>query len=255
MISYFTELNKLTASINDALSKLGITTTSVYVGEPTEPAFGEITTNAAFVLAKTFKKLPYEIAKDFLNKIEYDKENLSAEIHPSGFINFRFTERFYLSFLNEILKNGGFGEIQVKEKKKIIIEHTSVNPNKALHVGHARNVVLGDTFYRLFKRLGHDVKVLNYIDDTGVQVADLIVGFKYLGYSLESDDKFDHYCGDVVYVNANKAIEENEELKKKRSEILKDLEEGGEIYNFAKPIIEKIVREQLKRRMEYWGKI
>jgi len=246
MISYFTELNKLTASINDALSKLGITTTSVYVGEPTEPAFGEITTNAAFVLAKTFKKPPYEIAKDFLNKIEYDKENLSAEIHPSGFINFRFTERFYLSFLNEILKNDGFGEIQVKEKKKIIIEHTSVNPNKALHVGHARNVVLGDTFYRLFKRLGHDVKVLNYIDDTGVQVADLIVGFKYLGYSLESDDKFDHYCGDVVYVNANKAIEENEELKKKRSEILKDLEEGGEIYNFAKPIIEKIVREQLK---------
>ncbi len=246
MISYLTELNKLSESISNVLKDYGIKTSAIYVGEPTEPSFGDLTTNAAFIMSKTFKMPPYETAKVLLNKIEFSKEYVSAELHPSGFINFKLTEYFYLQFLNQVIKNQGYGELTVSEKKKIIIEHTSVNPNKALHVGHARNVVLGDTFYRLFKRLGHQVTVLNYIDDTGVQVADLIIGFKYLGYSLESNDKYDHYCGDVVYVNANKAIEESEELKKERSKVLKDLEEGGEIYRFARPIVEKIVNEQLK---------
>ncbi len=246
MISYLTELNKLSESINKAIKEYGIATSAIYVGEPTETSFGDITSNAAFVLSKTLRKSPYEAAKDLIEKIEFSEEDIAAELHSSGFMNFRLTDLFYLKFLNQIIKNQGYGEITVPEKKKIIIEHTSVNPNKALHVGHARNVVLGDTFYRLFKRLGHQVTVLNYIDDTGVQVADLIVGFKYLGYPLESDEKYDHYCGDVVYVNANKAIEESEALKKKRSEVLKDLEEGGEIYRYARPIIEKIVKEQLK---------
>ncbi len=246
MISYLTELNKLSESINKAIKDYGLTASTIYVGEPTEASFGDFTTNAAFILSKTLKKSPYEAAKDLVDKIEFPKEDITVELHSSGFINFRLTDLFYLRFLNQIIKNQGYGEITVPEKKKIIIEHTSVNPNKALHVGHARNVILGDTLYRLFKRLGHQVTVLNYIDDTGVQVADLIVGFKYLGYPLESDEKYDHYCGDVVYVNANKAIEESEELKRKRSEVLKDLEEGGELYRYAKPIIEKIVKEQLK---------
>lgn len=228
------------------MEEYNIAKPTIYVGEPTDPSYGDFTTNAAFIISKTFKISPYEAAKDLLYKIKVSKEDISGEAHPSGFINFKLTDSFYLKFLNEIIKNKGYGEINISEKKRIIIEHTSVNPNKALHVGHARNVILGDTLYRLFKRLGHQVTVLNYIDDTGVQVADLIVGFKYLGYSLESNDKYDHYCGDVVYVNANKAIEESAELKNKRSEVLRDLEKGGEIYRFARPIIEKIVREQLK---------
>ena len=246
MISYNTELNSLSKAINEALTKLGEKVEGLYVGEPTDESYGDYTTNAGFLLAKKLKKRPSEAASDLLSHVNLEAKYLEAYVHPSGFINFKLTNSFFYDFLNYINSNKGFGIIEGIKKKRIIIEHTSVNPNKALHVGHARNVVLGDTIYRLFKRLGHEVTVLNYIDDTGAQVADLIVGFKYLGFPVESSEKYDHYCGDVVYVKANQQIEQNEELKKKRSEVLKDLEEGGEIYRFAKPIIEKIVREQLK---------
>ena len=87
----------------------------------------------------------------------------------------------------------------------IFIEHTSVNPNKALHVGHLRNAIIGDCLYRIFKNTGKKVKVLNYIDDSGLQVADIIVGFEYGGLSINEDNlesneslKFDQYCGNVL---------------------------------------------------------
>ena len=98
----------------------------------------------------------------------------------------------------------------------ILIEHTSVNPNKALHVGHLRNAVIGDCLYRILRTAGKDVKVINYIDDSGVQVADIIVGFKHAGFSTKVDDqevskdkiKFDHYCGNEIYVKTNESLQE-----------------------------------------------
>ena len=74
-------------------------------------------------------------------------------------------------------------------KELILIEHTSVNPNKALHVGHLRNAIIGDCLYRILRTAGKDVRVLNYIDDSGVQVADIIVGFKHAGFSTRMDDQ------------------------------------------------------------------
>ncbi|HDJ89201.1 MAG TPA: arginine--tRNA ligase, partial [Thermoprotei archaeon] len=130
---------------------------------------------------------------------------------------------------------------------KVRIEHTSVNPNKAIHVGHARNMILGDALARILKATGYKVDILNYIDDTGVQVADVILGFKYLGYVVENDQlPFDQYCGDVVYVKANEAIENNPELQEKRKDILRKIEEcDPEISRFAREISDKVLRRQL----------
>ena len=79
-----------------------------------------------------------------------------------------------------------YGSLDLGNNEKIVVEHTSVNPNKALHVGHIRNVILGDVISKILKKCNFDVKVLNYVDDSGLQIADIIVGFKYSGFSQES---------------------------------------------------------------------
>ena len=110
---------------------------------------------------------------------------LSVESHPSGYINFKTNVGNLASYaLNEVLKNPNYGFIKIGNREKIIIEHTSINPNKAVHVGHMRNVILGDTLYRILKATNYEVKVLNYIDDSGLQVADIVVGFKFAGLPL-----------------------------------------------------------------------
>src|SRR5207245_9997059 len=122
---------------------------------------------------------------------------------PSRYVNF-FAN--FVELNNSTIKSAAqkkYGDINVGKNLKIVVEHTSVNPNKALHVGHVRNIIIGDTISRILHKAQYDVRVLNYVDDSGLQVADIIVGFKYGGFSPEppKDQKFDHYCGDVVYVN------------------------------------------------------
>src|SRR5436190_14335459 len=125
---------------------------------------------------------------------------------------------------------------------KVCVEHTSVNPNKAAHVGHVRNSVLGDTFVRILKANGKRVEVQNYIDNTGVQVADVIVGFVHLR-KLNLDQikdldagleiPFDYYCWNL-YTEVGKFYAQNEENLKFRAETLHELEKGeGEIYELA----------------------
>ena len=125
-----------------------------------------------------------------------------------------------------------------------MVEHTSINPNKAAHIGHVRNAVLGDTFVRILKAAGDRVEVQNYIDNTGVQVADVVVGFmhiekmdldqiKALDASLPKDYPFDYYCWDLYtkvglfYRDGNPSGEMNPEKLKLRNEVLHALEEGS----------------------------
>ena len=102
-----------------------------------------------------------------------------------------------------------FGDVDIGNNSNIIVEHTSVNPNKALHIGHIRNIVVGDTVSRILNKANYKVNVLNYIDDSGLQVADIIVGFKHFGFDEEPPNgkKFDHYCGDDVYVKTTQKYE------------------------------------------------
>src|SRR3989442_11627 len=122
-------------------------------------------------------------------------------------------------------------------------------PKKELHVGHMRNVIIGDAVYRIMKATNHITTVLNYIDDSGLQVADIVVGFKFAGFEVEppKGKKFDHYCGDEVYVKINEMYEKDPQLAEKRKLVLKEIEEGkSEIARFAAEITMRVLDEQLK---------
>ena len=130
---------------------------------------------------------------------------------------------------------------------KVILEHTNINPNKAAHIGHLRNAVLGDTFARLLRFVGERVEIQNYIDDTGVQVADVVVGFKYLEKkSLEEikalPGKFDDYCWDL-YAKMSSFYEAGPENRKLRGRTLGEIEVGnGETAEIARFVSGTIVR-------------
>ncbi len=116
---------------------------------------------------------------------------------------------------------------------KILVEHSSINPNKAAHIGHLRNAILGDTFVRLLQFAGRKVDVQNYIDNTGVQVADVVVGFQHIEKKsvadverLASQPHFDYYCWDL-YARASQWYEQDPENKKIRMRTLHEIEQGG----------------------------
>ncbi len=221
------------------------------ISEAARPEFGDVSCNIAFLLAKNLKKRPFEIA-DIISK-EYRKNTgkFVKEItaHPSGYVNFVANSIELNNSTIKVAAQKRYGDINVGKNLKTVVEHTSVNPNKALHIGHVRNIIIGDTISRILHKAQYDVRVLNYVDNSGLQVADIIVGFKYGGFSPQQpkDQKFDHYCGDVVYVNITEKYETDSKLVEKRTQVLKELEEGtSETAKFANDITRKVLDEQLK---------
>ncbi|MGI0091116.1 MAG: arginine--tRNA ligase [Nitrososphaerales archaeon] len=220
---------------------------------PPSKELGDASFRVGYQLTKTARKSPAQIAGEIAGQIEGDyakkKQYVSsAEGHPSGFLNFRFNKSVLFSAVLNRATTMGYGALNIGKGQRVLIEHTSVNPNKALHVGHLRNVALGDSIRRIFQFTNYDVKVLNYIDDSGLQVADVLVGIKYLGFSKENSiKKFDHYAGDDIYVVVNKRYETDPSLAEKRRVILKGIEEHDkDIFSLASEITEKILVEQLK---------
>ena len=199
--------------IKEGLKKLNLSEMNFQVRETTNPEYGELYSNLPFVLAKKLKKNPIEIAEKLVKNIKINK-SIKIEVQKPGYINFRIDYEIlcYESIKNTIEEP--INIINLGQGKKIILEHTSVNPNKALHIGHARNLFIGDALSKMLKKTGHQVKIMNYIDDSGLQVADLIVGFKYAKMSDEPPDniKFDSYAGDNVYVKINELYKEKPEL-------------------------------------------
>jgi arginyl-tRNA synthetase len=219
--------------------------------ESAKPGFGDITCNVPFLLSKQLKKSPQEISTELAKLYNFDDmlQIKNVESHPSGYLNFSLD---YTKFNNLVISSSlqeNYGSLRLGNNEKIIVEHTSVNPNKALHVGHIRNVILGDVVSKILKKANYDVKVLNYVDDSGLQVADIIVGFTELGFSQESPDneKFDHYCGDTVYVKTTEKYESDKELERKRHGILKQIEDSSSVVSkMAQIITRKVLNEQLK---------
>lgn len=238
---------RVKAKVRGAILDLGFKEVQFEPQEPPRAEFGDIYVNVAFTLSKTLKKSPMEIAKLLADKIG-SSEGISCEAYQPGYLNFKIDYRqlAYASLTNGIegpsMPNLGNGE-------RVIVEHTSVNPNKALHVGHARNVFLGDAIARILRATGHNVSVLNYVDDSGLQVADIIIGFLYLKFSLEppQQEKYDHYAGDTVYVKVNELYKKDTALQEKRNQTLRELEDrNSKISEFAAKITERILMEQLK---------
>ena len=219
-----------------------------FVVEYSRSGFGDITCNVAFLLAKNLKKNPQEIAQEFAGEYNLGNYLEKVEAHKSGYLNFFInTNSFNNSVLPQSLQDN-YGSLDIGKNSKLVIEHTSVNPNKALHIGHLRNVVIGDSVSRILSKVNYDVKVLNYVDDSGLQVADIIVGFKYGGFSESSPngEKFANYCGDTVYVGTTSKYESDKDLESKRHEILKELEDStSDAAKFGKTLTRKILSDQL----------
>ncbi|MEM2211201.1 MAG: arginine--tRNA ligase [Nitrososphaerales archaeon] len=244
-------LNEVKNRVEEAIIKAGFKQIDFQPFEPPRPEFGELSVNVAFSIGNRDNVEPMKVAEAITSKINKESFNLISkfDIYPPGYINFwiNLPKFAYQTLIESMSEN--YGSLNIGQGKKVLIEHTSVNPNKALHYGHLRNVVLGDTIYRIFKFTGYDVKVLNWIDDSGVQVADLIVGFLYAGFPLEppKSEKFDHYCGDTVYVKVNEMYEYQPQLLDMRKKVLKEIEDGvSEIAEFTFNVIQKVLREQLK---------
>jgi arginyl-tRNA synthetase len=211
---------------------------------PPNRDLGDLGTPVAFELARRLRKAPrviaHEIASDFgaLDGIE----RVSAA--PNGYLNF-FLERS--TFLRERLTAPA--PTRTHGGGKAIVEHTAINPNKAAHIGHLRNAALGDTLARVLRFRGVAVEVQNYIDDTGVQVADVVVGFRHLAGKTPDDirqiadtTRFDYYCWDL-YARVTEWYEADKERLKTRAETLHDIEHGGnENAEIAAFIADRIVR-------------
>ncbi|QLH03069.1 arginine--tRNA ligase [Nitrosopumilus cobalaminigenes] len=243
-------LDEIENNLNKILSELSISEINFSV-EPAKPGFGDVSSNISFLLAKQLKKSPKEIAEMLSTKYENCTNTLvlKSEAHPSGYLNF-FANWDKLSQL--ILSESYLetcGDVDIGNDSTIVVEHTSVNPNKALHIGHIRNIIIGDTVSRILEKAKFKVNVLNYIDDSGLQVADIIVGFKHFGYDQEPPNgkKFDHYCGDDVYVKTTEKYETDSSLEEIRKNVLKELEDGdSETAKFADKITRRVLAGQLE---------
>ena len=243
-------LDEIENNLNKILHEMSLESISFTV-EPAKPGFGDVSSNVSFLLAKHLKKSPKDIA-DMLSE-KYQKQIhtlvLKVESHPSGYLNF-FAD---WKRLNQLVLSESFlpefGDVDIGNQSTIVVEHTSVNPNKALHIGHVRNIIIGDTISRILKKANYKVNVLNYVDDSGLQVADIIVGFKHLGFDEEPPEgkKFDHYCGDDVYVKTTEKYESDSSLEQTRKDVLKSLEDGtSDVAKFADVITRRVLTNQLE---------
>jgi len=218
------------------------------IEQPPNVRFGEYALPLAFELAKKLRKAPRKIAEEVVEGLGAVEGFEKFEVAGAGYINAR-VNRAALALA--VVKNEG-PKTDVPSGK-ILVEHSSINPNKAAHIGHLRNAILGDTFVRLLQYAGRKVDVQNYIDNTGVQVADVVVGFQHLEKKtvaqverLASLPHFDYYCWDL-YARASQWYEQDPENKKIRLRTLHEIEQGG---NETAALAETISIAVLRRHLE-----
>jgi arginyl-tRNA synthetase len=187
---------RIRQTVSDAY---GVTLGDIQVQTTPKLELGDMALPLAFELAKKIGRKPREIAMELAPKLASVDGIARADVAGGGFINLFLDRGAFTTKLQSFVKTPPARAVR---EGRVIVEHTSINPNKAAHIGHVRNSILGDTFVRLLKARGHEVLTQNYIDDTGVQVADVIVGFEQLEKkSLDEiraiDGKFDYYCWDL----------------------------------------------------------
>ncbi len=217
--------NELKESIEESLTKLRVTIDDEIVfEEPPNPEMGDISTNIAFSLASKLKKSPVEIAEDIKNNLKLPLYFEKVET-KGPYINFFINYTLFASkMVNYIDKN--YGELPEKEER-ILLEHTSANPNGPLHVGHLRNSILGDSLKRVLEHAGYKVEAQYYVNDMGRQIAIIVWGMSKFNFELDEDKKMDHAIGEV-YFKSNQKLEENPEYNQEIDDILHRYEEGGD---------------------------
>src|SRR5882757_8116263 len=252
------------------LAKYDITLTNLVVEQPPSIAFGELALPVAFELAKRLRKAPRAIATELAAELTAALESrqpelegiTSVEVAGAGYLNIR------LDRVAAVRQIAADRHADIGGPGFRLIEHTSINPNKAAHIGHLRNAILGDTFQRLLRRdsykSGYEVGVQNYIDNTGVQVADVVVGLVHLeGKTLastrelltelmETNTRIDYYCWDL-YARVSQWYTDTADAgelaarKQLRLDTLHALEHGG---NETAEIADLISTAVLRRHLE-----
>jgi len=244
--------NTLKQQLRNAASELfDIQLDQIAAEVPPRTELGDLAFPVAFELAKQIKqktgekRAPRSIAEAVKTKLESIEAVARVEVAGAGYLNAFFDRAKLMHELTAqpaTIAGASIGESL--EGRKLMVEHTSINPNKAAHIGHVRNSVIGDTFVNILRATGDRVEVQNYIDNTGVQVADVVVGFmhlekmnlddiKALDRSLPPEQPFDYYCWDLYtrvglfYRDGKAEGEQNPEKLKLRAEILHAIEAGN----------------------------
>ncbi|MGA9354681.1 MAG: arginine--tRNA ligase [Terriglobales bacterium] len=221
---------------------------NVVVEQPPKIEFGEYALPIAFELARKLRKAPRKIAEEIVAGIGLVPGIQKFEVAGAGYINVRVNRGEAAAALA-----ADQAEPTNLSKGKVLVEHSSINPNKAAHIGHLRNAILGDTFVRLLRFAGRQVDVQNYIDNTGVQVADVVVGFLYIEKksraeieALAAAPHFDFYCWDL-YASVSRWYEEDKQNLTARGATMRAIEEG---HNETAQIAELISTAVLRRHLE-----
>ncbi len=226
-LSLFQELKREVAAVLKArIGELFAVEHDPVIQVPPRRALGDLASPAALHLAKVLRKKPRDIAAEIAEGIALPEVADRLSIEGAGYLNF-FLDRSTVAA--RLLEAPVFGE-RPERAGKVIVEHTNINPNKAAHIGHLRNAVLGDVLVRALRRLGHKVEIQNYIDDTGVQLADVVVGFIDLRQMSLAEvealpEPFDYVCWDL-YSEIGRWYGDDPERQALRRETLHALEAG-----------------------------
>ncbi len=251
--------NRLETQLRSVLkARYDLDLESIPMETPPDLRFGELATPVAFELARKLRKAPKVIAQEIVDALGPLNGFSSFEVAGAGYINARIDRVVGIR-----LVASGDGSESLGKGVHALVEHTSINPNKAAHIGHLRNAILGDTFVRLLRAAGQKVAVQNYIDNTGVQVADVVVGFLHVEGKSAVDvralldelerkgERIDYYCWDL-YARTSRwystgTAEENETRKKLRYATLHEIEQGR---NETADVAEIISTAVLRRHLE-----
>jgi arginyl-tRNA synthetase len=211
-----------------------------------DPKMGDLALTFPFQLAKKLRKAPRAIAQEAAPLLASVEGVVKAEVAGAGFLNLWLDKTAVFA---EAVRSAGRTSL-APEERKIVIEHTNINPNKAAHIGHLRNACLGDTLARSLRYKGETVEVQNYIDDTGVQVVDVVFGLMELEKKSIADleslpGKFDYYCWDL-YARVSAYLADHPEAQARKAEIYKRIEHGGDPeYALSRYVSRRIVRAHL----------
>ncbi len=231
---------------------------------PPRRELGDLSSAICLSMAKRRRESPMKIALEVAERLGSNLPPYIQEIgiSPPGYLNFKVDwPGLARDLVPRVLQEGKkFGKPALPPNKKVFIEHTSVNPNKAMHIGHLRNSVLGDTVARVLEWLGFSTEVCNYIDDTGLQVVDVVTALLYLTppfyeegadfraiwEKVPASQPFDYFCWDL-YARFENELEKNPSLLEKREEILHKIEKGtSPVAGFSKELATRVVHSHLE---------
>jgi arginyl-tRNA synthetase len=243
-------IDQLTETLKSrVLAHFGHPVDRVLLQAPPKLSMGDLATPLPLELAKVLKRKPREIAEAIAKDLTLPMLVSSVSVEGAGYLNFRFDRgAFTAAHVRTVM------EPAPPQRERVIVEHTNINPNKAAHIGHIRNAVLGDTLVSSLKWLGYRVETQNYIDDTGVQVADVVVAFEHLQKEglaevqkrIEDPNvPFDYFCWDL-YSKMAQYYQDHPESQEWRRETLHRIErQEGETAKLAALIARAIVRRHI----------